>query len=134
MQPPADIPVPSPRARWSTIWHFALSVNGYETYVGDLAELEGRVRAQWDRSGSLPQDVETLRYTLFFLQRRFRWNEESPEGADAAYVRAIVAQIAEVSGGTVEGLLEFEEAQRREELRESSEIDVDDASRGFQVD
>lgn len=118
MKPPADIPVPSPRARWSTIWHFALSVNGYETYEGDLVELEGRVRAQWDRSRSLPQDVETLRYALFFLQRSFRWNEETPEGADAAYVRAIVAQIAEVSGGAVEGPHELERFLAQEDSSE----------------
>lgn len=95
--------MPSPRARWSTIWHFALSVNGYEIYAGDLAELEGRLRAQWDRSRSLPEDVETVRYALFFLQRSFRWNEETPEGADAAYVRAIVAQISVTGGGAVQG-------------------------------
>ena len=131
MQPPTDIPVPSPRARWNTIWHFALSVNGYEAYDGDLAELEGLVRAQWDQSRSFPEDVATLRYALFFLQRSFRWNEAIPEGDDAVYVRAVVARIAELSGGAVEGPHNLEDQERRFALEDAGLIDVDDDSRGF---
>ena len=92
------------RADWEVIWHFALSINGYEARDGEeLAGLEQRVRAMWDRSQVLPDDLLELRLTLFILQRQHRfWGWDPDRDADP-YIRAIVAKIDKVSGGSVPG-------------------------------
>lgn len=125
MQPPPDIRVPSPRARWDTIWRFALSTNGYERYDGDLAELTDSIEAGWMRQGVLPDNLDELRFALFMQQRRYRWWGWNPSDRGAKFIRALVAAIAELSGGWVPGphYLEDLEAESEAEMMEPTPPD-----------
>lgn len=99
------IQVPSPEASWSTIWTFALTYNAYDRY-GDfdaVATIGNGARDEWSRRGCYPDVLGTARTVLFFEQRRYRHFGEDPTGADADYVRGLVAHIAALSGGAVPG-------------------------------
>ncbi len=125
MQPPPDIRVPSPRARWETIWHFALSVNGYEQYDGEVADLTDAIEAQWMRSEFLPGNLEELRFALFMQQRRYRWWGWNPTGRDAKFVRALVATIAEMGRGWVPGPHYLEDKEAESDAEMSGFLPVD---------
>lgn len=100
------IEVPSPDARWWTeINEFALTYNAYNR-GGDfdaVVSIDQQVRQTWDRDASLPNDVDVCRATLFFEQRRFRHLDAEPAGDDDRFVRAILDQIRDLSGGRVLG-------------------------------
>jgi len=100
------IEVPGPDADWWTeIEEFALTYNAYDRH-GDfdlVASIDERVRQAWDRAATLPNDLETCRTVLFFEQRRFRHLDTKPGGDDDWFVRAILGQIRDLSGGRVLG-------------------------------
>ena len=73
------------------------------------------MRAMWDRSGVLPDDLLELRLVLFMLQRQHRLSGRDPQGDTDTYVRAIVAKIAQISGGAVTGPHDLEERMREDE-------------------
>lgn len=105
----APIPVPDPGAELDVIWHFALSINGYDTAdITDLAEAEQMMRDHWDRGRGLPDELLELRLTLFFLQRQHRHQGSDPDPETDRYLRAIVAKISEKGGGCVPGPHDFE--------------------------
>jgi hypothetical protein len=64
--------VPTDSLNWSAFAEFALSYDGYARWVRtpSLGRFANRVRATWDRTGMLPDDLESLRACLFFEQRR----------------------------------------------------------------
>ena len=110
------ISVPDPQADWPTIWHFALSINGYETEdISKLAEREELVQQMWENRKLMPDDLLELRLVLFMLQRQHHFWGYDPDEVSAPFVRAVVAQIAEVSGGAVPGPHDFEDYLRAEE-------------------
>jgi hypothetical protein len=100
------IEVPGPDAHWWTeINEFALTYNAYDRN-GDLdvvSSIGDRVRQAWDRDATLPNDLDVCRITLFFEQRRFRHLDAEPVGDDDRFVRAILGQIRDLSGGRVPG-------------------------------
>lgn len=102
----SDIEVPGPDANWwNEINEFALTFNAYSR--GDdfdaVADIDRQVRGTWDRDATLPNDVDVCRTALFFEQRRFRHLDAEPVGDDDRFVRAIIKQIRDLSGGRVPG-------------------------------
>jgi hypothetical protein len=106
--PPVE--VPNSQADWDVIWPFALSLNGYERYDGELWKLEQSLRIMWDTEGVLPDDLDQLRFSLFFAQRQHHHWGWQPEGEQADFIRDIVRKIGEISGGWVPGPHDFEVA------------------------
>jgi hypothetical protein len=102
----SDIEVPGPHANWWTeINEFALTYNAYSR-GGDfdsVAKVERQIRETWDRDSTLPNDLEICRTALFFEQRRLRHLDSEPIGEDDRFVRAILNQIRDLSGGRVPG-------------------------------
>jgi hypothetical protein len=100
------IEVPGPDARWWTeINEFALTYNAYNRN-GDIdfvAGIDKQVREAWDQDATLPDDLEVCRTTLFFEQRRFRHLDAEPVDDDDRFVRALLGQIRDLSGGRVLG-------------------------------
>ena len=100
------IEVPGAKAKWrNEIDTFALSFNAYDR-IGDfgvVSALSDKVRERWNRDGTLPDDLDSCRTSLFFEQRRFRQMESQPKGDDDDFVRAILGQIRYLSGGRVPG-------------------------------
>lgn len=107
-----DVPpvrVPDPDAELDVMWHFALSINGYDTAdITDLAEAEQAIRDNWDRGRGLPDELLELRLALFFLQRQHRHWGSDPDLDTDRYLRAIVGKISELGGGYVPGPHDYE--------------------------
>lgn len=107
-----DVPpvrVPDPDAELDVIWHFALSINGYDTAdITELAEHEQSMRDNWDRGRGLPDELLALRLVLFFLQRQHRHQGSDPDPDTDRYLRAIVARIGERGNGFVPGPHDYE--------------------------
>ena len=102
----AYIDVPGPEAPWWTaIDEFALTYNAYDRDGGFelVSDLDERVRQAWDHDATLPSDLNVCRATLFFEQRRFRHLDDEPLGDDDRFVRAVLTQIRDLSGGRVSG-------------------------------
>lgn len=106
------IPVPEPDAPYfPEICDFALTYNGYNRHGGSdgAAKIGKRTEARYWDTGELPDDLETLRCALFWVQRYVRWNDQEPGSNPlnnpgyAAYVKALVTRIGEISGGSVPG-------------------------------
>jgi hypothetical protein len=100
------IEVPGPDARWWTeINEFALTYNAYDRNGGldVVSSISDWVRQAWDRDATLPNDLDVCRTTLFFEQRRFRHLDAEPIGDDDRFVRAILGQIRDLSGGRIPG-------------------------------
>ena len=78
--------VPSADADWGSLWHFALTFNGYDFWVSTdkCAEI-----ANTRKHDSLTE----LRTCLFFEQRRWRHFGETPDKKATAYIRKLVEQI-----------------------------------------
>lgn len=109
--------VPPPDALWPDIWRFALSYNAYSDQRGfpEAAEVANAAARRWSADGSLPDDLSTARAALFFEQRRYHHFGWDPEGDDARYVRALLAQIGDLSDGVVR-LLTGTERPNHEDL------------------
>lgn len=106
---PEPILVPAENASWDEIWTFALSYNGYER-SGSLDAAADIARAnseRWHRDRNMTDDLATARTALFFEQRSHRWaggdRPDDWEEHAGPYIRALVARIHELSGGTVAG-------------------------------
>lgn len=101
--------VPNPDAELDVIWHFALSMNGYDTAdITELAEHEHSMRDNWDRGRGLPDELFELRLVLFFLQRQHHHQGSDPDPDTNRYLRAIVAGIGELGAGFVPGPHDYE--------------------------
>src|SRR5439155_10121888 len=88
--------IPDIMADWETIAPFALTFDGYE-YAGSLQAcraLADWIRSEWRDIHQLPAHLSELRAALFYEQRRARWTDTDPRGADLRYIRALVAAIA----------------------------------------
>ena len=88
--------VPDITAGWPEIAEFALTFDGYE-YTGSLEAcraLADWIRSEWRDICQLPAHLSELRAALFYEQRRARWTDTYPSGADLRYIRALVATIA----------------------------------------
>lgn len=87
--------------------NFALSYNGYNRHGGDEARRIMRTtNEQYRKSGEYPNEINTLRCTLFMEQRKIRWNEPHELLANpeyATYIDGLIEQIRHLSGGTVPG-------------------------------
>lgn len=101
----ARLTIPPSVAPWPEIWRFALSYNGYDGHGGfDGAAQIGNASAErWSVDGSLPDSLATARAALFFEQRRHRHFDSDPQPEAAAYIRALVDHIRELSGGNLMG-------------------------------
>lgn len=101
------IRVPGPDAPWwPDICDFALSFDAYSR-VGDFEKVAAkaeRVARRFAEAKPLPDDLGRLRTALFFEQRRWRHLEGNPleDPAVEPYLRALVAKIAELSGGAID--------------------------------
>ena len=88
--------VPDIMADWETIAPFALTFDGYKYTGGQRGckALAEWMRDDWREASLLPAHLSELRAALFYEQRRARWTETDPQGADLRYIRALVAAIA----------------------------------------
>jgi hypothetical protein len=90
--------IPGPRASWSTIQNFALTMNGYARWRSfeRCAEIGNGLRDRYRATRELPRRLSRLRTALFFEQRRYHHFGEAPQGDDLEYVRALVKAIRTV--------------------------------------
>ena len=99
--------VPGPDAPWwPEISDFALTYDAYAR-VGDFDKVAAkaeRVARRHIEGKPLPGDLDRLRTALFFEQRRWRHLDGNPldDPGAAAYIRALMAKIAELSGGSID--------------------------------
>ena len=100
-----SVTVPLEDAPWQDIWRFALTYNAYDRLGGfDTASEHGnRARDRWNSEQVLPDELDGARAALFFEQRRFRHFDSDPSGEDEVYVRALIALIRQLSGGSLPG-------------------------------
>jgi hypothetical protein len=86
------------------IWTFALTYDGYRRHGGfaGTTDIANEALTAWRRDGDLPDDLASARAALFFEQRRWRHFGDSPDPESLQYLRALLARIAELSGGYVE--------------------------------
>ena len=97
------IAVPGEEASDREVLKFALTFNGYEGAggVGEAQDLGNDWLRRYEASGSLPDDLHTLRVILFVEQRRDYWTRWGSETRGIDYMRAITRKIRSVSGGSV---------------------------------
>ena len=102
------IPVPSPDASQLDLINFALTYDGYNHVRGgptEVSKIANPVIERFERERYLPDELDLLRMTLFWLQRMGH-NQEQMDGK--TWVRsesiwhAIVDKISVLSGGFVE--------------------------------
>ena len=103
-----QIPVPGQDATQSELLFFAITYNGYNRIKGGVpavANLANPVIDKFKKEKTLPEDLNLLRLTLFWLQRSGH-NQEQMDGSSwsrsESIWHAIVDKIREVSGGYVE--------------------------------
>jgi hypothetical protein len=90
--------IPTPRARFRTVFMLASSFNGY-AYAGDegCVRMGRRARRRYMETGVLPTSLSDLRTCLFFEGRRCHWVIEvgtlAGDRKTARYVRALVEAI-----------------------------------------
>lgn len=86
--------VPPPDARWDAIFDFALTWDGYAAHPnGQCSSIASQARNRWDRTGSVPRNLDTLRTCLFFEQRRWRGAHTPPDPESEQYIRALIEAI-----------------------------------------
>ena len=89
-------PEPYKYSSWPEIAEFSLTYDGY-AYTGSLEACKALaewMRDDWRDIHQLPAHLSELRAALFYEQRRARWTDTDPSGADLRYIRALVAAIA----------------------------------------
>jgi hypothetical protein len=107
-EPEVEIAVPGPEdSWWGSVSTFCLTFNAYDR-VGTNAKVGGianAARRSFDEAGTLPDSVDEIRTCLFFEQRRWRHFDDDPCGdpATKAYLQALLAKLAGLTGGFVEG-------------------------------
>ncbi|MEV0132466.1 hypothetical protein AB0H83_28880 [Dactylosporangium sp. NPDC050688] len=100
---PRRAEVPGEGAGFAALVTFAHTYNGYDLHGGSsgLAEVVVPVQRAWERTGALPDDVDTLRACLFFQQRSHYWDGGLWDFETAPFVVALLARIRALSGGAV---------------------------------
>jgi hypothetical protein len=67
--------------------------NGYEVFGDKLAELSSEIATEWEKNGSLPEELEKLQGALFFESRRARFTDSYPKGRELNYIKALARAI-----------------------------------------
>jgi hypothetical protein len=95
--------VPAADASLDTIFEFAMTYFGYDRHGGvdDLAFWANFTADHWQRERQLPARAGEARAALFYEARRWHHFGDTPDAESEAYIRALLTQIAELSGGTV---------------------------------
>jgi ADP-ribosyl-[dinitrogen reductase] hydrolase len=86
--------VPSPGADWEEITAFSATFDGYAHFGDRWGQRFNEVRARFEATGDLPDDVDDLRACLFleFRRDRFTWGEDvTLSEHDGDGVRHVVA-------------------------------------------
>lgn len=88
--------VPDPRASALHLIRFGSTFNGYTEYptFDQLSDFERTARERYERDRTLPPSLTELRTCLFAAARRAHQGGE-PGPAELAFVRAVVAAVAE---------------------------------------
>ncbi|MCB0998733.1 MAG: hypothetical protein KDB40_05495 [Acidimicrobiales bacterium] len=90
-----------PRDRWVDEWRrFAWTYDAYNRHGFErCAQIANETVGRFETDGVVPADLDALRTSLFFEQRRERygWGSESM----SPYIEALMSAIADVSGGSV---------------------------------
>ena len=95
--------VPADDAGEAALFEFANTYNGYGVHGPQLGPLTERVKAAWERDGTLPDDLDDLRGCLFLTARAHRHAGRWGAFDRDEFVRALVRRIRVVSGGSVPG-------------------------------
>jgi hypothetical protein len=87
--------VPSADAEEDALHRFALSFNGYEENGSfrRCARIANEALARWRETEELPEDLDDLRTSLFFEQRRWHHFGYGFDEVTMTYVRALVAKV-----------------------------------------
>jgi hypothetical protein len=93
--------VPPATASWNTIASFALTLDGYQA-VGqkECGQLANKVKSEFPGNAAFLQSLSLreLRVCLFFEQRRFNHFNREPQGAERAYINALLEAIKALPG------------------------------------
>jgi hypothetical protein len=98
------VPVPPEDADDGLVIRFAHSFDGYAAHgtVQELGAVVRPVHEHWKPTGELPRDLPLLRACLFFAVRAHRFTGAPEPFTADPFVLALVREIREVSGGSVE--------------------------------
>jgi hypothetical protein len=101
--PCKTVSVPADNVSIWDVMEFALSYDGYGRLGGfkAISDLGNKALHDWEATGELPTELESLRACLLFEQRRWRHFDEEPTGDAQTYIRALVEAIRAASGGEV---------------------------------
>lgn len=103
-RPSTSVAVPSPDAPVEVLLHFGASTYfGHDRHGGPegLAQLANAAAHRWAQDRSLPDRLGPARAALFFEARRWHHFGTRPHSEAEDYIRALVARVAELSGGQV---------------------------------
>lgn len=95
--PDADEPL-------DVLFRFAsMTYFGYDRHGGveALSRFATAVADRWEQDGELARSLAEARAALFYEARRWHHFGQAPDAMSEAYIRALVARVAELSGGTV---------------------------------
>lgn len=87
--------MPSDDTDWHVIETFALTYNGYDRWPGtpSCGDVANEVAQTFAETGQLPTDLDVLRSSLFFEQRRWRHYGDFPDERAMQYIRALLRGI-----------------------------------------
>jgi len=82
-------------SNWMELQEYSLNFNAYE-YWGSLekvAEIANQHYKRYEKDGVISNNIEVLRTSLFFEQRRYRHFGYDPEPETMEYLRTIIKKI-----------------------------------------
>ncbi|ADQ14490.1 hypothetical protein [Halanaerobium hydrogeniformans] len=90
--------IPKEDANWMEIQEFSLSFNGYD-YWGSFekaADIANQHYNRYEKDNIISNNMEVLRTSLFFEQRRYRHFGSDPGPETMKYLRKIIKKIKEL--------------------------------------
>jgi hypothetical protein len=104
IEPMPQTAVPGADEPLDVLFRFAsMTYFGYDRHGGVevLSRFATVVADRWELHGELPGSLAEARAALFYEARRWHHFGQAPDAMSEAYIRALVARVAELSGGTV---------------------------------
>jgi hypothetical protein len=95
-----QVRVPAADAGEMEVIRFAHTYDGYRLHDG-VSDLTERVRADWQRTGHVGDDLDTLRACLFFEVRAHRHGGGWGRFSGQPFTAALLTRIRELADGTV---------------------------------
>jgi len=86
---PVGLPYPEARKYFSKVGNF----NGYEVFGEELAFIAKAVTEHWYETGELPNELDQIKGTLFYVWRSSRFIDGFPDETDVPFLKALADAI-----------------------------------------